>query len=205
MCDEVLTLEEITKALKLLPNNKSPGSDGFTINFYKFFLIDIKDFLFDSFRYSFTRGTLSNDQKLGVLNLIPKTQKNLRYLSNWRPVSLLQTDYKILTKTLALRLQKVLPKIISMEQVGYIPNRYIGENIRTIQDIMTYSQLPKIPGYIALIDFQKAFDSIEWGFMFKYLLYINFGENFITWIKLLYTDVSSCVGNNGFYSNYFKL
>ena len=67
MCDEVLTLEEITKALKLLPNNKSPGSDGFTTSFYKFFWIDIKDFLFDSFRYSFTH----------VLNLIPKTQKDL--------------------------------------------------------------------------------------------------------------------------------
>ena len=200
MCDEVLTLEEMTKALKLLPNNKSPGSDGFTTNFYKFFWIDIKDFLFDSFRYSFIHGTLSNDQKLGVLNLIPKTQKDLQYLSNWRPVSLLQTDYKILTKTLALRLQKVLPKIISTDQVGYIPNRYIGENIRIIQDIMTYSQLHKIPGYIALIDFQKAFDSIEWGFMFKCLLHFNFGENFIRWIKLLYTDISSCVGNNGFYS-----
>ena len=163
------------------------------------------DFLFDSFRYSFIHGTLSNDQKLGVLNLIPKTQKDLRYLSNWRPVSLLQTDYKILTKTLALRLQKVLPKIISTDQVGYIPNRYIGENIRIIQDIMTYSQLNKILGYIALIDFQKAFNSIEWGFMFKCLLHFNFGENFIRWIKLLYTDISSCVGNNGFYSNYFKL
>ena len=70
---------------------------------------------------------------------------------------------------------------------------------------MTYSQLHKIPGYIALIDFQKTFDSIEWGFMFKCLLHFNFGENFIRWIKLLYIDTSSCVGNNGFYSNYFKL
>ena len=75
LCDEVLTLEEITKALKLLPNNKSPGSDGFTTNFYKLFWIDIKDFLFHSFRYSFIYGTLSNDQKLGVLNLIPKPKK----------------------------------------------------------------------------------------------------------------------------------
>ena len=99
MCDEVVTLEEITKALKLVPNNKSPGSDGFTTNFYKFFWIDIKDFLFDSFGYSFIHRTLSNDQKLGVLNLTPKTQKDLLYLSNWRPVNLLQTDYKILTKT----------------------------------------------------------------------------------------------------------
>ena len=95
------------------------------------------------------------NKNLGVLNL------------NWRPVSLLQTDYKILTKTLSLRLQKVLPKIISPDQVGYILNGYIGENIRTIKDIMTYSWDHKIPGYIALIDFQKAVDSIEWDFMFK--------------------------------------
>ena len=205
MCDEPLTMEEITKALKLLPNNKSPGSDGFTTNFYKFFWIDIKDLLFDSFKYSFAHGTLSNEQKRGVLNLIPKPQKDLRYLSNWRPVSLLQTDYKILTKTLALRLQNVLPNIINIDQVGYIPNRYIGKNIRTIKDIMTYSLSHKIPGFIALIDFQKAFDSIEWHFMFKCLSHFNFGNNFIQWIKLLYTDISSCVGNNGFYSNYFKL
>ena len=70
---------------------------------------------------------------------------------------------------------------------------------------MTYSQLHKIPEYIALIEFQKAFDSIEWGFRFNCLLHFNFEENFIRWIKLLYTDISSCVGNNGFYSNYFKL
>ena len=74
--------------------------------------------------------------------------------------------------------------------------------MRTIKDMMIYSWDHKIPGYIALIDFQKA---NEWGFMFKCLTQFNFGVNFITWIKLLYTDISSCVGNNVFYSNYFKL
>ena len=134
-----MTLQEIRKALKLLPNNKSPGSDGVPTNFYIFFWIDVKDLLFDSFRYSFKHGKLGNEQKLRVFKLIPKTNKDLCYLSNWLPVSLLQTDYKILTKTLSLRLQKVLPKIISPEQVGYIPNRYFGENKRTIKDILTYS------------------------------------------------------------------
>ena len=95
-----------------------------------------------------------------MLNLIPKTNKDLRYLSNWRPVSLLQTDYKILTKSLFLRLQNVLPKVLSPDQVGYISNRYIGKNIRPIKGIMTYLWAHKIPGYIAVIDFQKAFDSI---------------------------------------------
>ena len=148
---------------------------------------------------------LSDDQKRGILNLPPKQNKDLRYLANWRPVSLLQTDYKILTKALALRLQKVLPKIISSDQVGYIKDRYIGENIRTLEDLIIYTDKFQIPGYFVLIDFKKAFDSIEWDFLFNALHKFNFGPQFIKWIKILYNDISSCVGNNGYYSSYFKL
>ena len=205
LCEMDLTMDECTKALKLLSNDKSPGPDGFTTNFFKFFWIDIKEILFSSFQYSLKNKTLSNDQRRGILHLIPKSQKDLRYLSNWRPVSLLQTCYKILTKALAIRLQKILPKIVSSDQVGYISGRYIGENIRTIADLMTCSAKLKIPGYIVLIDFEKAFDSVEWEFLFKTLESFNFGPQFINWIKLLYTNISSCVGNNGYYSNYFQL
>ena len=204
-CEAALTIDECTKALKLLPNDKSPGPDGLTTNFYKFFWVDIKDIFFESLQYSFNEKCLSKDQKLGILNLIPKGTKDLRFLSNWRPVSLLQTDYKILTKALALRLQTVLPKIINADQVGYIPGRYIGENIRTIADLMSYTCKNKIPGYIVLIDFRKAFDTIELPFLFKSLKKFNFGPGFINWIETLYSNISSCVGNNGYYSDYFKL
>ena len=110
-----------------------------------------------------------------------------------------------MTKALALRLQKVLPNIIHPDQVGYIPGRYIGENIRILKDLMIYTAAMKIPGYIVLVDFEKAFDSIEWDFLFKTLKAFNFGPKFISWIRILYTDISSYVGNNGYYSNYFKL
>ena len=93
LCDEPLRIEECIKALKLLANNKSPGSDGFTTNFYKFFWIDIKEILFESYKYSLDNHSLSDKQKRGILNLLPKQNKDLRYLANWRPVSLLQTDY----------------------------------------------------------------------------------------------------------------
>ena len=63
----------------------------------------------------------------------------MRYLKNWRPITLLTTDYKILTKSLAMRLQKILPKLIDSDQVGYIAGRYIGQNIRTIFDLMSYT------------------------------------------------------------------
>ena len=129
----------------------------------------------------------------------------MRYLANWRPGSLLQTDYEILTKALALRLQNILPKIISSDQVGYIKGRYIGENIRTLEDLIIYTDKFQISGYFVLIDFKKAFDSIEWDFLFNTLHKFNFGPQFIKWIKILYNDISFCVGNNDYYSGYFKI
>ena len=108
-----------------------------------------------------------------------------------------------MTKCLAIRLQKVLPNSINSDQVGYIPGRYIGENTRTLEDIMTYTSKNKIPGYI-VVDFRKAFDSIEWEFLFKTLEKFNFGNMFMRY-TIRYTDISSCVGNNGFYSGYFNL
>ena len=204
-CDTPITIEECSNALKLLPNNKSPGSDGFTTNFYKFFWKDIKVIVFESFEHSFKTKKLSDFQRMGILNLLPKKDKDLRYLANWRPVSLLNTDYKVLTKLLAIRLQKVIPSLVNPDQVGYIKNRYIGENIRILSDILQYAELENIEAYITQIDFEKAFDSVEWRFLFDTLKTLNFGEYFTSWIKTLYTDISACAGNNGNYSEYFKL
>ena len=167
--------------------------------------MDLKDLLLRSFQYSFNSGSLTNDQRRGILNLIPKSNKDFRFLQNWRSVSLLNTDYKILTKALAMRLQKVLPHLIHNDQVGYMKERHIGENIRTIDDIMTYTDLKHLPGFLILIDFEKAFDSIEWSFLYKSLKAFNFGHDFIRWIKILYTNIESYVINNGYLSNPFQL
>ena len=205
MCDLELTLTEIGQALKDLPNDKTPGNDGFSTNFYKFFWPNIKDLLFKSIKYSFHSGLLSLDQRRGIINIIPKEGKDLRYLRHWRPVRILNTDYKILTKALANRLQKVLPKLINPDQVGYIKGRYIGQNIRIINDIQNSAAISKLPGYIVLVDFEKAFDSVEWCFLIECLKSYNFGNNFIKWMKIFYNNIQSCVGNNGFYSSYFNL
>ena len=77
-------------------------------------------------------------------------------LKNWRPISLLNTDYKIITKCLAIRLQKVLPSLINSDQTGFLKGRYIGENIRTIADLIDYNSLKNKPGIILLIDIKKA-------------------------------------------------
>ena len=140
-----------------------------------------------------------------MLSLIPKNGKDLRFLKSWRPVSLLATDYKILAKALATRLQKVISDLINPDQVGYIKGRFISQNIRSIEDIMYLSKKYNIPGLLVLIDFEKAFDTIEWDFLFESLKAYNFGQTFRAWIKLLYTNISSCTINNGHFSRNFIL
>ena len=179
-------------------NDKTPGTDGLTAEFYRYFWHEIADIMVDGFNYGFQAGRLSISQRQGVISLIYKKNKNLEYLKNWRPLSLLNTDYKIAKKTLACRLEKTLPTLISKSQTGYVKGRYIGENIRLISDLMYFTEHSNTSG-IAL------FDSLEWSFLLKALKTFNFGPQFIHWIEVLYQDVSSCVMNNGFSSPFFSI
>ncbi len=205
LCEKLITLEELSKSLKLLPNNKTPGSDGLTTEFYKFFWLKIKHLVYESIMFAYDCNTLSIEQKRGILSIIPKKDKDLRFLKNWRPLTLLNTDYKILTKLLALRLQKVLPSIISNCQTGYLKGRYIGDNICTIFDVIEYTRIHQLQGMMVLIDFEKAFDSISWHFLFKTLKIFNFGDSFRKWIEIIYNNPECCVTNNGFSSQFFKV
>lgn len=88
--------------------------------------------MINSCNFAFDTGTLSFSQRRGIITLIPKPSKDTTSLENLRIISLLTVDYKILTKAIAKRLEKVLPKIINPDQTRYVKNRYIGENIRLI-------------------------------------------------------------------------
>ena len=98
--------------------------------------------------------------KRGIITLLPKKDKDTLLLKNWRPISLLNTDYKILAKIHATRLQKVLPSIIHGDQTGFLKNRYIGENIRLFLDSIDLCKQFSIKGIVFSIDFEKAFDSV---------------------------------------------
>ena len=106
--------------------------DGLPYEFYKKFWSDIKKYLLESYAHSFKTGKLNITQKQGIITLIPKAKKDPLKLKNWRPISLLNFDYKLLTKCLASRLRKVIPDIIYSDQTGFMSNRYIGENINKI-------------------------------------------------------------------------
>ena len=204
-CDIDISVEECGKSLLALSNNKSPGSDGFTTEFYKFFWPDIRSLVFNAFNFSFESGILSNNQREAVLTLLPKPNKDLRLLKNWRPISLLNTDYKILTKLLANRLQKVINNVVSEDQSGYIKGRFIGENIRTVLDVIEYFSQRTNPGILLFLDFEQAFDTVSWKFLFKTLDYFNFGDNFKRWISIIYNKPRATVLNNGHATNFFSI
>ena len=163
--DEDLTESEITSVIKNMKRNKSPGSDGFTIEFYQFFWSDIKQHLIRAYNHAFQVNKLSISQRRGIITCIPKANKDRTYMKKWRPITLLNTDYKILSNILANRLKNCLPHLIKSDQKGFMKGRFIGENTRLVYDIMQYLEVHKMPGLLLLIYFEKAFDSVEWKFI----------------------------------------
>ncbi|KAL9987821.1 hypothetical protein ACROYT_G002189 [Oculina patagonica] len=199
-----LTNEECLHILEQCAKGKCPGSDGLSVEFYLHFWPMLGEELVQSLNYGFEHQHLNITQKQGIIKVIPKKRKDKSYLENWRPLTLLNVDYKIATKAIAHRISKVLPKIINDDQTGYVKDRYIGQNIRLIMDIMKVTELEDIPGLAIFIDFKKAFDTVDWNFLHKTLQAFNFGPCIQKWIKTFYTDCSSCFINNGYASEFFK-
>ena len=197
--------EEILYCLKKSSNNTSPGCDGFTYEFFKFFWKDLGIYLLRAINTCFYKGELTDSLKRGIITCIPKGDKDKLLLKNWRPISLLNTSYKLASSCIAERLKAVLPSIINDDQTGFISGRYIGENIRILYDILYYTEKHKLPGMLLLVDFEKAFDSVSWDFLFRVLDFFNFGDSFIKWVKLFYTKCQSCVIVNGHLSEWFYL
>ena len=201
----LITYNEAIEVLKKMKNNKSPGNSGFSNEFFKFFFIDVGIFLIRSINHGFITGKLSVTQRQGVITCLPKEGKNIQKLNNWRPISLLNVSYKIASACIAERLKTVLQKLIGNNQNGFMTNRFIGLNIRLMFDTLMYTDQAQIPGMLLLIDFYKAFDCVSWSFISKILDFFNFGDDFKKWIEVFYTEITSCVQVNGYYSEYFAI
>ena len=128
--------EEVWEIIKSSPPNKSPGTDGFTTEFYHECWPVLKKYMIKSFRQSLIKGHLSTTQCRGAISMIPKAGKDLDKLKNWRPITLLNQDYKILAKVMANRCKKLMPSIIGSDQSGFVENRFIGCNIIRLQNLM---------------------------------------------------------------------
>ena len=203
-CEGLITEEELQKAVRSMENNKSPGIDGLTTNFYKHFWPILSEKLTRVYNHAFRTGALAVSQRRGVISLLFKKGDRTQ-LKNWRPVTLLNTDYKILTKALANRLQQVLPLIIHTDQTASIKGRTINDNTRLLHDVVAYANEKDVPLALISVDQLKAFDRVSHEFLFKCLERFSFGPNFVQWIKLIYNSVSSSVKTNGWLTAFITL
>ena len=204
-CDEEITLELLEETLKTFKNNKSPGEDGLTKEFYVCFWTEIKDKFFAACIESKQDEKLSFSQTVGVITLLEKKGKSRLEVGNWRPITLLNFDYKLISKTIANKIKSVLGKLINKDQNGFVPDGNIFFSLRTITDILFHCKKENIELFLIAIDYTRAFDCLEHSFLFKTLETFNFGKNIIQWVKTLHKEGKSCVITNGYKSGYFDI
>lgn len=203
--DEPIELREVSSAISAMQNGKSPGPDGFPIDFYKKFSKQLAPLLLDMFDDAMSKSKLPNSLNEATITLLLKPGKDASKCGSYRPISLLNTDLKILSKLLATRLEKTLPYIISPDQTGFIKNRHLFSNIRRLLNILYSPSSTNIPEIVVSLDAFKAFDRVEMDFLFYVLKKFGFGKAFIKWIQLLYSSPQASVITNRIRSQNFPL
>ena len=201
--DVPVTIEEIGHALREMANNKSPGLDGLTMDFYKFFYGRLKGILFDLYSYCYEVKCLHPSARDGVITLIPKKNRNLLELKSWRPICLLCSDFKIIAKVIANRLKSVLNEIIEPEQNAFVQGRNISNNIRKTMDIVEQANKMKLAAVLIQVDFEKAFDRVHYDSLMQALKYFNFGEGIISWMQIFFRNIQLRTTNGGHLSKPF--
>ncbi len=175
-----ITAKEVKNAIKRLKIGKAPGMDGLTVDFYKFFAEDLDDILASVFNEVLEDGSLSPSQKIAIITILFK-KGDSRLVSNYRPISLTNCDYKILAYILAIRLEEHLLELIHLNQTAYMKNHFIGTNIRSVQDVITnHASQGKI--VVLFLDFCKAFDSVNHLFMMCLLMHISLPPEYVSWV-----------------------
>ena len=204
-CDGKVTVDECVAAINSMENNKTPGMDGLPKEFYaKFFHLFGPGFV-DMINNCFDTGILPPSQRHGLITLACKDADNAQLLTNWRPISLLNVDYKILAKVLSKRLSSALPDCVHQDQTCAIPGRSIQDNLNLFRDVVDFANEHDVEAAIVSYDQAKAFDRVSHEYLFNVLRAFGFNENFVSWVALLYRDVSSSVIVNGFISSAFSV
>ncbi|MBN3285380.1 YTX2 protein, partial [Polyodon spathula] len=183
-----LTMQELTEAVTQMSPGKAPGIDGLQAEFYKKLWPVIGEDLFRVLQECIREGELPLSCRRAVITLLPK-KGDLKELKNWRPVSLLCSDYKIFSKALANRLRECIHTVVHKDQSYCIPGRTIFDNIFLIRDFLTASNLFNLDLGIISLDQEKAFDRVDHKYLVKTLQSFGFGPNFISFISLLYKNV----------------
>ena len=173
-CEKDITTDELLKTLKSFKKNKSPGLDGLSAEFFLKFWSKFKDKLISVYNESFSLGLLPEGMRIGVATLLEKKGKDQLDIAIWRPITLLNVDYKLLTKLLGERLKTVLPSLIHPNQNGFVPGGNIFFTSQTIRDLLFHCKKENIDLILLALDYTKAFDSVDFEYIFKTFKTFNF-------------------------------
>ena len=193
--DAPLQDNEIEKAVFQLHRNKSPGIDGLPAEFYQEHWFLIKD-LYLAFIRAISTRLIPKSKNTSIIKLIYKNKGEIFLLANYRPISLINVDIKILCKTLANRLIPILPDVIHTSQTA-VYGRRIDHTIHLIRDLIDLANKDDDTAAFIFIDQEKAFDRVNHNFLFKVMKSFAIGDNFINWIRILYSNASATVNVNG--------
>jgi hypothetical protein len=190
--DRPLTIQELDNSIKKAKKNTAPGIDGvsnrFISRFWEFYRVPL-------YKYAiccFETGTLTDNFRSAKIRLIPK-KGDLTNLKNWRPISLLNCFYKIISRAIATRLQKYMDKLTGIGQKGYLETKQCQEVLINIVDSISKLKFENRKGALISLDIKKAFDSTSHKYLQLVYGFFNFGPNFVKWLNLISTNRRACI------------
>lgn len=192
-----ITPEEIRKTIKNLKSNKSPGSDGFPAEWYKKFEEELTPILYTTFNWILENKLTPPSWKEAIITVLPKPFKDKEFCQNYRPISILNIDYKIYTSIISNRLQTCISDLIDEDQTGFIKGRQTHDNIRRTLHIIQKIDQNKLPAALISLDAEKAFDRVNLEFLYLTLEKFGFNEESIQCIKSLYHQPTARIKVNG--------
>lgn len=203
--DSPISAQEILDEIKRIHPNKARGPDGFPIEFFKKFATELSPALERTFNFVRSTGQIPDSWKQVNIVTIPKPNKDVSLPSSYRPIAVLNKDYKIFTGVLVCRLNKIVQFYVEEDQTGFIAHRNISDNIRWVLNVIHFCKSRKVDSVALALDFKKAFDSVEFMYIHKLLEVMDFGPEFLSIINSIYGQSTTRLKVNFRFSDDFHI
>ncbi|XP_057428588.1 uncharacterized protein LOC130722016 [Lotus japonicus] len=198
------TTEEVFEAIQNFDANKAPGPDGFTMAFFKQFWSLIKEDVMRFFGDFHVNGKIVKGLNAAFIALIPKGN-NQETVADYRPISLIGGIYKLLAKVLANRLSEIMPSVLTQNQFAFTKGRQIVDCCFIANEVVDTMRRNEGGGLLMKLDFAKAYDNVEWGFLLDMMKEMGFGEKWRIWMHSCVSTATLAVLVNGSPTDFFQI